>query len=132
MAKRPFEGVLNMSNTDYAESRGGGAWLYIPILLILLLGGALSVAAFVAAEPQLTIMESLAAGFGGLAAIIIGIFAAAFGVVIGLIGAAIGLIAAGGAVAMTLFIVGSPIIALILLFLLLRRSKSCPDPSAHE
>jgi len=123
-----------MATTDYAESgrRGGGAWFYIPILLILLLGGAFSVAAFVAAEPQLTVMESLAAGFGGLAAIIIGVFAAAFGVIVGLIGAAVGLIAAGGALAMTLFIIGSPIIAIILIFLLMRRPKDCPDPSAHE
>ena len=121
-----------MATTDYERRGGGAAWFYIPIVLILLLGGALSIVAFTASDPQLTILESLAAGFGGLAAVIVGIFAAAFGVIIGLIGAAIGLIAAGGAVAMTLFIVGSPIIAIILIVLLMRRPKSCPDPSAHD
>ena len=79
------------------------------------------------------IVESIAAGFGGLAGIIIGLFAALFGVILGLIGALIGVVAAGGAVAMTLFIIGSPILAIILLFLLMRKSKSdCPDPAAHR
>lgn len=124
-----------MATTDYVEERRGSssaAWFYIPVLLILLLGAALSVGAFFASDPQLTILESIAAGFGGMAAMIVALFAAAIGVLLGLVGALIGVVAAGGAVAMTLFIVGSPIIAIILIVLLMRRPKSCPDPSAHE
>lgn len=124
-----------MTTTDYGDagrSGGGAAWFYIPIVLVLILGGALSVVAYMAGEPQLTVVESIAAGFGGLAGIIVGLIAAAIGVAIGLIGALLGVIAAGGAVAMTLFIIGSPIIAIILFVLLMRRPKACPDPGAHE
>lgn len=124
-----------MTTSDYQEPKrsGGAGWLYAPIVLILFLGGALSVGAYFYAEPQLTIAEALAAGFGGLAGIILGLFGALIGVVIGLIGAMIGVVAAGGAVAMTLFVVASPIIAIVLIAILMRRSKSdCPDPGAHE
>ena len=123
-----------MTTTDYGvERRGGGAaWIYVPIILILFLGGAMSVAAFFGTEHELTLLESIAAGYGALAGIIVALFAAALGVIAGLIGALLGLVAAGGAVAMALFIVGSPIIAIILLVLLLRRPKECPDPGAHE
>jgi hypothetical protein len=123
-----------MTTSDYREpARSSGlAWLYAPIVLILFLGGALSVGAYLSAEPQLTVVESIAAGYGALAALIVGLIAAAFGIVVGLLGALIGLIAAGGAVAMTLFIVASPILAIVLIVLLMRRPKSgCPDPSAH-
>jgi hypothetical protein len=121
---------------NYGEGRrsGGLFWFWAPIVLILFVGGALSVTAYIV-EPGLSISESLAAGYGGLAAIIVGIFAAIFGVVLGLLGALFGVVVAGGAVAMTLFVVASPILALILLILLLRRPKSggaeCPDPAAH-
>lgn len=122
-------------DTDYHSERRGGSglmWLYMPVVLIIFLGGALSVAAYSFSDAGLTVAEAIAAGFGGLAAIIIGLFGAAIGIIVGLFGALIGLVAAGGAVAMTLFIVASPVIAIILLFLLLRRPKSaCPDPGAH-
>ena len=121
--------------TDYQEtSRSGGlGWLYAPVVLILFLGGAFSVGAYVYSDPQLTIAESIVAGFGGLAGIIVGLIAALFGVVLGLVGALIGVVAAGGAVAMTLFIIGSPILAIVLIILLMRKSKSdCPDPAAHQ
>lgn len=125
-----------MSTSEYHEERrsSGAAWLYAPIILILFLGGALSVAAYSYGEPELTMMESLAAGFGGLAAIIVGLFAAAIGVIVGLFGALLGVVAAGGAVAMTLFIIASPILAIVLIVMLMRRPKSseCPDPSLHE
>lgn len=122
-----------MTTTDDGETgRSGGAWFYIPLLLIMALGAALSVAAYMASEPQLTMLESIAAGFGGLAAIIVGLIGAAIGVILGLFGALLGIVAAGGAVAMTLFILGSPIIAIILFILLLRRPKSCPNPAVHE
>ncbi len=123
-----------MSNSEYREpARSGGVtWLVAPVIMILFLGGALSVGAYFYGEPQLTAAESIVAGFGGLAGIIIGLIGAVFGIIVGLIGALIGLVAAGGAVALTLFIVGSPVIAIILIVLLMRRSKSgCPDPAAH-
>lgn len=119
---------------DIEVRRSGGLfWFWTPVVLILFLGGALSVAAY-AAEPGLSPVEALAAGYGGLAAVIVGLFAAAFGIVIGLFGALLGLVAAGGATALTLFIVASPVIAIILLILLMRRPKAgadCPDPGAH-
>ncbi len=125
-----------MATTDYGDvKRGGGSgWFFAPIILILFLGGALSVGAFFYSDPQLTVLESITAGFAGLAGLIIGLLAAAFGILLGLLGALIGLVAAGGAVAMTIFIIGSPLLAIILIVMLMRRSKSsdCPDPSAHE
>lgn len=127
-------GARKMANTDYREpSRSGAGWFYAPVIVILFLGGALSVGAYFYGEPQLTVAESLAAGFGGLAGIIIGLIGAVFGLVVGLFGALIGVAAAGGAVAVTFFILASPVIAIILLALLMRRPKSnCPDPAAHE
>ncbi len=119
---------------DYGvQKRSSGlAWLYMPIVLILFLGAALSVAAYNFSDTDLTVAESIAAGFGGLAGIILGLIGAAIGIVVGLIGALIGLVAAGGAVAVTLFIVGSPIIALVLFFLLMRRPRNaCPEPAVH-
>ncbi|WDI30349.1 hypothetical protein PUV54_10300 [Hyphococcus flavus] len=123
-----------MATTEYREpARSSAAWLYVPVILVLFLGGALSVGAYFYGEPQLTVAESLVAGFGGLAGIIIGLLGAVFGVIVGLIGALIGVVAAGGAVAMTLFILASPVLAIVLIALLMRRSKSdCPDPAAHE
>lgn len=121
--------------TDYQEnSRSGGmAWLYAPVILILFLGGALSVGAYFASDTPLTVAESIVAGYGGLAAIIAGLFVALFGVVLGFVGELVGIVAAGGAVAMTLFIIGSPLLAIVLIFMLMRRSKAdCPDPAAHQ
>ena len=126
-----------MANSDYGDvqrSGSGMAWFYVPVLLILFLGGALSVAAYTFSDTELTIVESIAAGFGGLAGIIVGLFGAVIGIIVGLLGAAIGVVAAGGAVAMTLFIIASPVLAIVLIFLLMRRGKNndCPDPAAHE
>ncbi|SNT75556.1 hypothetical protein SAMN06297382_2806 [Amphiplicatus metriothermophilus] len=106
-------------------------WLWLPLILILFVGGAFSIAVYMH-EPSLSAGEAFAVGFGGLAALIAGLFASAVGVIVGLFGALIGLVAAGGAIAMTLFIIASPILAIVLLFLLLRRRKNeCPDPSVH-
>ena len=122
------------SGQESARSGGGMLWFWLPIVLILFVGGALSVAAYFV-EPGLTIPESLAAGYGGLAGIIVGLFAAAIGVVVGLFGALLGLVATGGALALTLFIVASPILAIVLFVLLMRRPKAsgaeCPDPAVH-
>ncbi|GAB4522181.1 MAG: hypothetical protein Kow00133_09560 [Amphiplicatus sp.] len=124
--------MSDMTHEREPRRRGGGmAWLWLPLILILFVGGAFSIAAYMH-EPSLTAGEAFAVGFGGLAALIAGLVVAAVGAVIGLFGALIGLVAAGGAVAMTLFIIASPIIAIILLVLLLRRrGGECPDPSAH-
>lgn len=116
-----------------APSRAGGGlfWFWLPIFLILIAGGALAIAALYH-QPDLSIAEALAAGYGGVASLVVGIVAAAVGLVVGLVAALIGLVAAGGAVAVTLFIIASPIIAIILFVLLLRRPKNqCPDPGAH-
>jgi hypothetical protein len=126
-----------MATSDYGDTRrsGGAGWFFAPIILILFLGGALSVGAYFYSEPQLTMVEAITAGFAGMAGLIIGLVAAAFGLIVGLFGALIGIVVAGGAVAMTLFIVGSPLLAVILIIMLMRRSKSsseCPDPGAHE
>jgi hypothetical protein len=122
------------SDTDYGVQKrsAGMAWLYMPIMLIVFLGAALSIAAYNFSETDLTAAEAVAAGFGGLAAVILGLIGAAIGIVLGLVGALVGVVAAGGAVAVTLFIVGSPIIALVLFVLLMRRPKNaCPEPGAH-
>ena len=122
-----------MASSDYDEGRRGGG-VILPILVILIfLGAALSAAAYIFADQDLTIIESLGAGFGGLAGLIIGLFGAVVGVVLGLFGALVGVVAAGGAVALTLFIVASPIIVIILFVLLMRsRGSDCPDPGAHD
>jgi hypothetical protein len=125
---------MTTASHDVEVRRSGGLfWFWTPVVLILFLGGALAVAASLN-QPSLTPVEALAAGYGGLAAIIVGLFAAALGVVVGLFGALLGLIAAGGVTALTLFIVASPVIALVLLILLMRRPRAaadCPDPAAH-
>ncbi len=122
-----------MANSEYRQpaKTGGMAWIMAPVVMILILGAALSVGAYFYNDVQLTAAESIAAGFGGLAAIIVGLIAAVFGVLMGLIGALIGLVAAGGAIGITLFIVASPVIAIILIVMLMRKSKACPEPGAH-
>ena len=83
-----------MTTSDYGDARRGGglAWLYAPVVLILFLGGALSAGAYFYSDTPLTVMESIAAGFGGLAGLILGLIGAAFGIVVGLIGALVGLV----------------------------------------
>lgn len=112
------------------------AWFWALLLLILVAGGAFSFFAY-QHEPSLSIGEALGVGFAAFGAVVIGLFAAAIGVIVGVFGALVGIIAAGGALAVTAFLVGSPIIAIILFILLMRRPKrecpdACPDPSAHE
>lgn len=127
---------MSTADMEYGERRSGGGlfWFWAPILLILVAGFGLSVAFYFSGE-GLTIAESIAGGFAAVGGTLVGIVAAVIGVFMGLIGALIGVAVAGGAVAMTLFIVASPILALILFILLLRRPKNsgadCPDPAAH-
>ncbi len=123
----------SMADAGAAPRRSGGAaWFFVTLALIVFVGGMLAAGAYVYAEPQLTVVEAIAAGFAGLAALIVGLVSAAVGVVLGLVGAALGIVAAGGAVAFTIFIVASPVIAIILFVLLMRRGKACPDPSVHD
>lgn len=126
-----------MGVSDVETRRAGGAsWFFITLALILFLGGALAFGAYIYGDPQPTVIEAMIAGFAGLAALIVGLIGAAIGLIVGLVGAILGIVAAGGAVAFTLFVIGSPIIALILFVLLMRRRRecpdACPDPSAHE
>lgn len=126
---------MEVSDTEVRRS-GGASWFFITLALILFLGGALAFGAYVYGDPQPTVIEAIVAGFAGVMALIIGLVGAVIGVTVGLVGALLGIVAAGGAVAFTLFIIGSPIIAVILFVLLMRRRKecpeACPDPSAHE
>jgi len=115
--------------TEQSHNNSSMLWLWIPFLSILILGTVFSIAAY--QQNDLTMMESIIAGFLGVGGLFIGLLAGFFGLIVGLLGGLIGLVVAGGAVTLTLFIIGSPIIALILLFLLTRRSNQCPDPSAH-
>lgn len=101
------------------RSGGGAIWFWAPVLVILFVGAAFSVAAYFHSEPDLTIIEAIAAGYVGVAGLIFGLFAAFFG-----------LVAAGGAVALALFIVASPALTIILLILLLTRNRS--DRRARE
>ena len=126
-----------MTTSDIETRRSGGSsWFFITLALILFLGGALAVGAYIYGDPQPTVLEALVAGFAGLAAVIVGLVAAAIAIVVSLFSAVLGVAAAGGAIAFTLFIIGSPIIAIILFVLLMRRNKqcadACPDRSAHE
>jgi len=122
-----------MASTDYEERKSGGGMVLMTLMILIFLGAALSVAFYIFGEQDLSVIESIGAGFGGLAGIIIGLFGVIVGVVLGLVGALFGVAVGGGAVALTLFIIGSPIIAIILLVLLMRsRSSDCPDPDAHQ
>lgn len=126
-----------MTTSDYAvESRkrgGAGSLLLITFALLIFAGAALSVGAYIYADHDLTVLEAVGAGYGIVGGVIVGLFGAIIGLVAGLFGALLGVAAAGGAVALTLFIVGSPIIAIILFVLLMRGRKSdCPDPDAHR
>jgi drug/metabolite transporter (DMT)-like permease len=102
-----------MSREVQSSHRGGGAiWFWAPLIVILSVGAAFSVGAYFHSESDLNAIEAVAAGFSGVAALIFGLFAAFFG-----------LIMAGGAVAFSLFLVASPVLTIILLFLLLRKNR---------
>ena len=116
--------VLRANNGENFEKKSGGLlWVWLPVLLFMLVGAALSFAAYVYAEPELTAVDALGAGFGGLAGVIIGLFATLFGLIIALVASLIGLLTAAGAIAVTIFLIGSPVIAIILFILLLRERR---------
>ena len=115
MANAPYE--------TYEEKKSGGLWFFLPVLIFLLVGAGLSIAAYVYAEPELTAAESIGAGFGGLAGIIIGLFGAIIGLIFALFATILGLIFAAGSIAFAIFLVASPLIAVILFILLIRERK---------
>ena len=116
---------LERLDIDPDRRRGGGPnWLWLVVVVFLLVGAALSIAAYAFGEPDLTALESLGAGFGGLAGIILGLIAALIGTVISLIGAVFGLIIAAGTIAVTIFFIASPVVAIILFFLLMREKRA--------
>lgn len=85
-----------MATSEYETTRsGGGSWFFITLALLLFLGGALSVGAYIFGHQELTILESIIAGFGGLAGLIVGLIGAAIGIIVGLFGALLGIVAAG-------------------------------------
>lgn len=99
--------------------RGGGAvWFWAPLIVIVFVGAAFSVGAYFHNDSDLTVIESVGAGYAGVAALIFGLFAAFFGLVVG-----------AGALAFSLFLVASPVLCLILLFLLLRKNSRAKDAS---
>lgn len=102
-----------MASHEVSHRSGGGAiWFWAPLIVILSVGAAFSVAAYFHSDSDLNAIEAVGTGFAGVAALIFGLFAAFFG-----------LIMAGGAVAFSLFLVASPILTIVLLFLLLRKNK---------
>lgn len=124
-----------LERTMATQSSGGRyMWaLWLALGIILVLGSGLSVVAYM--EGDVTIVESIIAGFVAVGAVIVALVAAAAGLVIGVVGALVGIITAGGALAVTAFVILSPIIALVLLWLLLRdrkRATAYPDLSAHD
>jgi hypothetical protein len=105
-----------------AARAGGMAWFWIPVAVIFILGVAGSVAAYLA-DSDLAILEAIVVGFGGVSGLIVGLLGGFIAIVAGLFGALIGIVAAGGALALTLFLAASPVLALILLYLLLREKR---------
>lgn len=94
------------------KGSGGIAWFFAPLAILIAAGVGFSIAAYVYAEPPLSPVEAVGAGFGALG-----------GVIVALIFAIVGIVTAGGALVVTLFFVASPIIAIVLFILLMRRSR---------
>ncbi len=115
--------MADSSEELYETKSGGWMWLFLPVILFIVVGFGLSIGAYAFAEQDLTALESLAAGFGGLAGVIVALFATLIGLVLALFSTVIGLVIAAGSIAVTLFFVASPLIAIILFILLLRERK---------
>ena len=111
------------------RSSSGLIWLWLPLAIYFI--SSLSLAVLAYQQNDLTIQESIAAGFLGVGGVIVGLFGGLIGLIVGLFGAVLGIGIAGGTVAITLFVLASPVLALVLLYLLFRRSKQSPDPTAH-
>lgn len=101
-----------MSERNVEPRRAGSVWFWAPLIVILFVGAAFSVGAYFSNEHDLSVIESIGLGYAGVAGLILGLFGAVFG-----------LIFAGGALAFSLFLVASPVLTIILLFLLLRKNR---------
>ena len=124
---------MSTESYELAGRKGNGPWIAFATVMALLLVAALSFTIVILVhEPGLTIPEALAGGFGGVGGLVIGLIAAVLSLIAGLIATVFGLAVGGGALALTLFLLASPVIALVLIWILMRRrSVECPDPSRH-
>lgn len=121
--------AVDNSDQRLTRSNSSAMWLWIPLIVVLVGGTALSFVAY--QQNDITILEAIIGGFVGLAGIFIGLVGGLFGLIVGLAAGLFGVATAGGAIAITLFVLASPVLAIVFLWLLLRRSKECPDPSMH-
>lgn len=124
---------MSAENYELESHRGGSRLmtiLSVVTVLYVVSAGSLAILAF-NQNPDISIVEAIGMGFVGVGGIIVAGFAAIIGIVIGLIGAVFGIAVGGGAIAVTLFVLASPVIALVLFALLMRRGRDCPDPSRH-
>lgn len=103
---------------------GGLAFITIPAILYLMTSLGLGVAFYTNAETDIGVVEAIIAGFGATAGIIVGLVVAAFGTVLAFVTGVLGIAFAGGALLVTLFIMASPVIAIVLLMLMMRPSRS--------
>ncbi len=130
-----YDPTINHDTDDSAfRSNAGNSssmlWLWIPLLVIIVGGLSLSVVAY--QQNDITVVEAFIGGFIGLAGLFIGLIGGLFGLIVGLVAALFAMVTAGGAIAITLFVLASPVLAIVFLWMLTRRSKECPDPAAHE
>lgn len=117
---------------EFEHQRGSGflATTYVLATLFVMASASLAVLAF-NQNPGISIIGAIETGFTATGGLIIALFAGLFSVAFGLVAALFGIAVGGGAIAITLFIIASPIIAILLFVLLARQAKRCPDPAQH-
>ena len=123
---------MSAESYELNTHRGNSLMTILSVLAVLLIvsAGSLAILAF-NHNPDISIVEAISLGFVGVGGIIAAAFAAIIGIIVGLLGAIFGIAIGGGALAVTLFVLASPVIALVLFALLMRRGRDCPDPSQH-
>lgn len=123
---------MSVESYELNTHRGSSLMTILSVLTLLFIvsAGSLAILAF-NHNPGISIVEAIGMGFVGVGGVIAAAFAAVIGIIIGLLGAIFGIAIGGGAIAITLFVLASPVIALILFALLMRRGRACPDPSRH-
>ena len=105
-------------------------WLWLPFIAIIVTG--FGFAWLIWSQNDVTIMEAVADGFLAVGGLIIGLLAGIFGLGVGLLATVFALITAGGALAITGFVLASPVIALVLLWMLMRRSNAQSGSSSAD
>jgi len=119
-------------NLELASRRGSGIGVILSVIAVLFVVAGISLALLAFNQnPGISIVEAIGTGFAATGGIVVAIFAALISVVVGLIAAVFGIAVGGGAIAITLFVLASPIIAIILFAVLMRRGRDCPDPAQH-